>query len=198
MTDRKLPNILITGTPGVGKSTLCYELAKQTNFEWLEVGKIAKEHQCYESYDDEYQCPILDEVKLLDELEGRVASGGKIVDYHSSELFPERWFDAVYVLRADTKTLETPRIPEVSRDWASLSNNSSAMVGEVFYRGYTGKKFDDNIQCEIFQTALEEAQEAYRAEIVHELQSNTDDDMSANLSTINNWIQKWKQEHPTH
>ncbi|KAG8312681.1 Adenylate kinase isoenzyme 6 [Homalodisca vitripennis] len=68
----------------------------------------------------------------------------------------------------------------------------------VFYRGYTGKKFDDNIQCEIFQTALEEAQEAYRAEIVHELQSNTDDDMSANLSTINNWIQKWKQEHPTH
>ncbi|XP_046662433.1 adenylate kinase isoenzyme 6 isoform X2 [Homalodisca vitripennis] len=176
MTDRKLPNILITGTPGVGKSTLCYELAKQTNFEWLEVGKIAKEHQCYESYDDEYQCPILDEDKLLDELEGRVASGGKIVDYHSSELFPERWFDAVYVLRADTKHL-FDRLKE---------------------RGYTGKKFDDNIQCEIFQTALEEAQEAYRAEIVHELQSNTDDDMSANLSTINNWIQKWKQEHPTH
>ncbi|KAG8312683.1 Adenylate kinase isoenzyme 6 [Homalodisca vitripennis] len=62
-----------TGTPGVGKSTLCYELAKQTNFEWLEVGKIAKEHQCYESYDDEYQCPILDEDKLgnLSMKEGR-------------------------------------------------------------------------------------------------------------------------------
>lgn len=44
-------------------------------------------------------------LQLLDELEGRQAGGGKVVDYHSCELFPERWFDAVFVLRTDTKHL---------------------------------------------------------------------------------------------
>lgn len=43
--------------------------------------------------------------QLLDELEGRLAPGGKIIDFHSCELFPERWFDAVFVLRTDTKYL---------------------------------------------------------------------------------------------
>lgn len=52
------------GTPGVGKSTLCSELMKQTGFEWLEVGKIAKDHECYEGYDNVYECPILDEDKV--------------------------------------------------------------------------------------------------------------------------------------
>lgn len=44
-------------------------------------------------------------LQLLDELEGRQAGGGKVVDYHSCELFPERWFDAVFVLRTGTKYL---------------------------------------------------------------------------------------------
>lgn len=30
---------------------------------------------------------------------------GNIVEYHSCEFFPERWFDAVIVLRADTTLL---------------------------------------------------------------------------------------------
>ncbi|XP_054278120.1 adenylate kinase isoenzyme 6-like [Macrosteles quadrilineatus] len=176
MTSRKLPNILITGTPGVGKSTLCAEIAKRTGFEWLEVGKIAKEHECYEGYDNVYECPVLDEDKLLDELETRVAPGGKILDYHSCEFFPERWFDAVYVLRTDTKYL----------------------FDRLKARGYSGKKFDDNIQCEIFQTILDEARESYKPEIVFELQSNTDDDTGANICTIVDWIEKWKKDNGNH
>lgn len=31
--------------------------------------------------------------------------GGNIVDYHGCDLFPERWFDAVFVLRTDNTVL---------------------------------------------------------------------------------------------
>ena len=58
-------------------------------------------------------------------------------------------------------------------------------------RGYTGKKLQDNIQCEIFQTILEEARDSYKAEIVHELPSNTPDDMESNLERIVLWMQQW-------
>lgn len=43
--------------------------------------------------------------QLLDEMENMLAGGGNIVDFHSSELFPERWFDLVIVLRSDNKLL---------------------------------------------------------------------------------------------
>ena len=64
-----------------------------------------------------------------------------------------------------------------------------------FCRGYKSKKLDDNIQCEIFQTILEEARESYKADIIHELQSNTPDDMEDNLDKIVSWIQQWKATH---
>lgn len=60
------------------------------------------------------------------------------------------------------------------------------------YSGYTGKKLEDNVQCEIFQTVLEEAQAAYKVDIVHELPSDTPDDMEENVDKITAWIEEWK------
>lgn len=62
----------------------------------------------------------------------------------------------------------------------------------VYFRGYTGKKLEDNVQCEIFQTILEEARNAYKAEIVHELPSNTPEDLEENLDKILAWIEQFK------
>jgi hypothetical protein len=45
--------------------------------------------------------------QLLDELETVVAPGWKVVDYHGSELFPERWFALVVVLQTDNTVLYT-------------------------------------------------------------------------------------------
>ncbi|KAJ9595871.1 hypothetical protein L9F63_012930, partial [Diploptera punctata] len=171
MAQRSLPNILITGTPGVGKSTLCEQLAETTGLEWLEIGKIAKENDCFEEYDPIYECPVLNEDKLLDELEDRMSEGGKIVDYHGCDFFPERWFDIVFVLRT----------------------NNTHLYDRLTNRGYTGKKLEDNIQCEIFQMLLEEAMESYTHEIVHELQSNTPDEMENNIERIAEWLKQWKQ-----
>jgi hypothetical protein len=40
-------------------------------------------------------------VQLLDELEIVQQSGAKILDWHTCDMFPERWIDLVVVLRCD-------------------------------------------------------------------------------------------------
>lgn len=166
---REAPNILVTGTPGVGKSTLCERLSSQTGLRWLEISKIAKENNCLEEFDEEYQCPVLDEDKLLDGLEAIMCQGGNIVDYHSSEFFPERWFDVVFVLRTD----------------------NSALFDRLMSRGYTGKKLEDNVDCEIFQISLEEAKNSYSANIVHELVNTSPEQLEQNVKVILLWLQEW-------
>ncbi|XP_023024145.2 adenylate kinase isoenzyme 6 [Leptinotarsa decemlineata] len=166
---RNTPNILITGTPGVGKSTLCEKLAEITGFKWLEISKIAKDNNCLEGFDEVYGCSVLDEEKLMDGLEPVMAEGGNIVDYHSCDFFPERWFDIVFVLKVDNTTL----------------------YDRLTHRGYTGKKLQDNIQCEIFQIILEEAKTSYNANIVHEISSVTVQELEDNLNRISLWIQQW-------
>lgn len=167
------PNILITGTPGTGKSTLGRELADRTGLTYVNVGDVAKENDFFDGWDEKYDCAVLDEDSLIDELESQLAQGGNVVDYHGCEFFPERWFDIVFVLRTDNTIL-----------YNRLEN-----------RGYSSKKIEENVQCEIFQTILDEAKESYKNEIVHELQSNTPDEMEDNLDKICLWIQTWKSSH---
>jgi len=61
---RTRPNILVTGTPGTGKSITCCEVADKTGYKHIDVGEIARENRFYEGYDEQYQCPILDEDKV--------------------------------------------------------------------------------------------------------------------------------------
>lgn len=170
---KKKPNILLTGTPGVGKTTLGKELAQRTGLKYINIGELAEQGQLYDGFDEEYSCPILDEDKVVDELEEQMTEGGVIVDYHGCDLFPERWFHIVFVLRTDNTRLYT-----------RLEN-----------RGYSGKKLQDNVQCEIFQTILEEALEAYQEEIVHQLPSNTPEDLEQNMEQIVQWTEQWMKEH---
>lgn len=62
-------------------------------------------------------------------------------------------------------------------------------------RGYSEKKLNDNIQCEIFQVLYEEAMESYKEEIVHQLPSNKPEELEENLCQILQWIEQWVKDH---
>lgn len=168
------PNVLITGTPGTGKTTLCQMLAERLpEFEVVDVGGLVKTHGFHEGFDVDFQTHILDEDKLLDHMEPLMETGGKIVDFHSCEIFPERWFELVIVLRCTTESL----------------------YERLIARNYVEKKINENMQCEIMQVVLESARESYDEQIVQELQSDTTDDMEVNVQRICAWFSAWKQNN---
>ncbi|KAG9063471.1 hypothetical protein KI688_004355 [Linnemannia hyalina] len=156
---RDLPNILITGTPGTGKTTTSEMAAEATGLTHINVGDLVKAKSLHEGLDTEYDSYILDEDKLVDEMEEMMRPGGKIVDFHTCEIFPERWFDLVIVLRTDNGVLY-PRLES---------------------RGYNAKKINENMECEIMQVVLEEARESYEEQIVIELESNSIEQMEENV-----------------
>lgn len=60
-------------------------------------------------------------------------------------------------------------------------------------RGYTGKKLDDNMECEIMQVLVEEANESYDEDIVTTLQSSVPTDMESNVQRLVSWVAEWKE-----
>ncbi|KAF9015303.1 P-loop containing nucleoside triphosphate hydrolase protein [Cyathus striatus] len=175
MSTQKRPVIVITGTPGTGKSTHAQILASESPIplKHVNVGDLVKERGLYEEYDEEWQSYTVDEDKLLDELEPLVAGGGVILDWHTCEAFPERWPDLVVVLRCDHSKL-----------WERLEQ-----------RGYPLKKIQENNEAEIMQVVAEEARASYPTEIVVELQSESTDDLEANVARIVGWISAWMKDN---
>ncbi|KAI0490740.1 AAA domain-containing protein [Xylaria cf. heliscus] len=171
---RANPNIVVTGTPGVGKTTHCEVLAERTGLRHVSVNQIVKDKDCHEGWDDEYQSWIVDEDKLLDALEDEVATGGCIIDWHACDLFPERWVDLVVVLRVGTSTL----------------------YDRLKARKYPEKKLQENLDSEIMDVLLQEARDSYDENIVVELTSNTTDEMDSNVDRIEAWIKQWKKDNP--
>ncbi|KAJ3517382.1 hypothetical protein NLJ89_g544 [Agrocybe chaxingu] len=167
----KGPVIVITGTPGTGKSTHAELLANASPvpLKHINVSEYVKQRGFYEAYDAEWQTYTVDEDRLLDDLETVVEPGGVILDWHTCEAFPERWADLVVVLTCDHSKL-----------WNRLEA-----------RGYSLKKIQENNEAEIMQVVLEEARSSYPAEIVVELQSESLEQLEANVARIVEWITQW-------
>ncbi|TKA59828.1 hypothetical protein B0A49_07397 [Cryomyces minteri] len=170
---RSAPKIIVTGTPGVGKTTHCELLAQNTGLRHLSISAVVKERECHDGWDDEFRSWVVDEDKLLDSIEEEVQQGGCIIDWHACDLFPKSWIDLVVVVRCD----------------------STVLYDRLAARGYSGKKLDENMDSEIMEVLLEEARESYDEEIVVELRSDNSDDVEGNVERIEAWIKQWKRDN---
>ena len=65
------------------------------------------------------------------------------------------------------------------------------------HRAYPEKKLQENLDSEIMQVLLEEAMGSYDHEIVVELQSDTAEEIEANVERIERWIRQWKADRST-
>eukprot|EP00472_Partenskyella_glossopodia_P013762 CAMPEP_0197520046 /NCGR_PEP_ID=MMETSP1318-20131121/5348_1 /TAXON_ID=552666 /ORGANISM="Partenskyella glossopodia, Strain RCC365" /LENGTH=174 /DNA_ID=CAMNT_0043071387 /DNA_START=14 /DNA_END=538 /DNA_ORIENTATION=- len=160
----KRPNILVTGTPGTGKTSTCELLSKLSGWRHINLSDAIKQKSLHSGRDEEWDCYVLDENKVCDELEEVMVEGGNIVDFHTCDFFPERWFHLIVVLRSSNDVL-FPRLQN---------------------RGYKLKKIQENVEAEIMQVVLDEAKESYKKEIVVELQSDSVEQLEANAEKVNN------------
>lgn len=128
---RKTPNIIVTGTPGTGKTTFCQLINQSLNFVYLPIGKIIIENKLYDNWNQTFDVPEFDEDKLLEYLSTHydIQAGGLLFDFHSPDVFPEDYFDMVILMRCENETLYK-RLEE---------------------RGYKQEKITENIECEIFE-----------------------------------------------
>ena len=81
--------------------------------------------------------PEFDVDLVCDELEPLMSGqGGIILEFHSCDFFPERWFQLVVLLRCDNTNL----------------------YDRLQARGYSEKKITENIECEILDVLKEEVE----------------------------------------
>ncbi|KAI9746520.1 MAG: factor activating pos9 [Claussenomyces sp. TS43310] len=170
---RTQPNVIITGTPGVGKTTHCEAVAAATGLRHLAINQIVRDRACHEGWDEEFGCWIVDEDKLLDSIEDEVKQGGYLIDWHACEVFPRSWIDLVVVLRVD----------------------SSVLYDRLKARGYAEAKLQENLDSEIMQVLLQEARDSYDEEIVVELTSDTSEEMESNVERVESWVRQWRKDN---
>ncbi|KAL7490292.1 hypothetical protein ACHAW6_016046, partial [Cyclotella cf. meneghiniana] len=70
-------------------------IAKKAGLKHINVSELIKQHECYDGYVSRLGTNLYED-KLLDIMKNASKYGS--ADYHSCELFPERWFDLVLVL----------------------------------------------------------------------------------------------------
>jgi len=134
--------IVISGTPGTGKTTLAKKLMKQLKYPLLDVKKFIKTKGLVESYDKKRKSDIIDIKKLNKELIKEInkikkqhSPEGIIIDSHLSHYLPKKYVDFAIITKTNLKVLEK----------------------RLKKRQYSKAKIRENLDCEIFDICLNEA-----------------------------------------
>ncbi|ADC69555.1 shikimate kinase [Methanocaldococcus sp. FS406-22] len=122
--------IAITGTPGVGKTTVSKILGKKLGIKVIDITEIVKKYKLYSEKDEDMDSYVIDFEKLekfIDEIEEKEKT--IILDGHVSHLLNP---DYIIVLRCN---------PEIIKE-------------RLEKRGYKPKKVLENVQAEILDVCL--------------------------------------------
>ena len=130
--------IIITGTPGTGKTSLAKTLAKKLKIKYLNVNKVIQEYKLREKYERKRQTYIVNE-KKLSKILVRLIKEYKdlIIDSHLSHFIPKKHVDICIVTKTDLKVLKK----------------------RLEKRKYSKAKVKENLDAEIFEICHTEAQD---------------------------------------
>ncbi len=135
--------IAVTGSAGTGKTMYAKKLARTRGFLYFDSTQFIKDYKVYTAYDRSLQTYVVDTkifvAVLTDVLQGFVKEGwkGVVVDGHLTHYLPKKLVDHVVVVRCDVKTLRK----------------------RLTKRKYSAKKIETNVEAEIMETCLIEAEE---------------------------------------
>jgi adenylate kinase len=131
--------ILITGTPGVGKTTVAKQLAEELDAQYVNLTELAQTNNLISGEDKERKTTIINEEKTRRKISEILSTTGKfaiIIDGHyAAAVVPKRYVTKVFVLRRNPVELHT------------LMQKS----------GFSGAKLWENLASEILDACLIEA-----------------------------------------
>jgi len=133
--------IIVTGTPGTGKTELALEIAKLLKYEYIDVNDVVKKEKLVESYDKERKTNVVDERMLSKALVNLIKSKkapNLVIDSHMSHCIPAKYADLCIVAKCDLKVLKR----------------------RLEKKGYSKDKVRENMEAEICEVCLSEAKEA--------------------------------------
>ncbi len=145
---RTLAVIVVTGTPGTGKTSVARELARRLGALHIDLSKYVIEEGLYIDYDVERASFIIDEEKVIDRIKELISKHDNIViDTHYGEIAPPELVDKVIVLRTDPEELEK----------------------RLLEKGWWWEKIRENIEAEILSVCTHNAIEVFGEEKVYEV-----------------------------
>lgn len=162
---RSKPNFLVTGTPGVGKTTFSASLAQRFGLLHIPISQLIRDKHLWTERDEERDCTIYDEDLVdaeINRIVGEHPDGGIIFDFHCSDIVGPEIIDYVLVLRCD----------------------SDILFKRLSARGYSLQKVQENVECEIFRTILDEVIEEYPKEKICVIESDTMEQLEEGLNHI--------------
>ncbi len=140
--------IILSGTPGTGKTTIAKILAKKLNAVHIDLSDFVLKEGLYVDYDEEVASFIIDEKRLVEKLREIIEKNKLvIIDSHYGEIVPKQYVDKVIVLRTDPEELE-------KRLWR---------------KGWWWEKIRENVEAEILSVCTINAIKAFGEEKVFEV-----------------------------
>ncbi len=142
--------ILVTGTPGVGKTTVSQILASKLDAFYIGITELVKKEKLITSIDDVRRTLIADTEKISKRLQEilKNSEGNIIIEGHYAvDVVSKKDVNTVFVLRRDPAELK----------------------GVLERRGFEGKKLWENLAAEILDVCLCDALSACGADKVCEI-----------------------------
>ena len=178
--------IIITGTPGTGKTTISKALAKEIHADYLSLTRFVTAKGLYSAIDRERKTRIVDIERTRKSLRKLIPKGRMIiVDTHVADSIPRERTRKVIVLRCHPKVLDS----------------------RLRKKGWSGKKVRENVLAEILDACYMIAVSYYGAKKVRQLDTSTRRLEKcvalakqivlhqASASVTINWIAALKREH---
>ncbi len=142
--------ILVTGTPGVGKTTVSHKLASKLDAPYIGITELVKNQKLITNVDEERKTLIADTEKVskqLQEILAKTEASIIIEGHYAVDVVPKKDVNTVFVLRRDPHELKDA----------------------LEKRGYEKKKLWENLAAEILDVCLWDALSACGSDKVCEI-----------------------------
>eukprot|EP00917_Polyrhabdina_sp_WS-2016_P018283 GHVP01039433.1.p1 GENE.GHVP01039433.1~~GHVP01039433.1.p1 ORF type:complete len:181 (-),score=24.61 GHVP01039433.1:756-1298(-) len=155
-----MKTIVITGTPGTGKTSICLKLKGMLKgMKHYEISSYIRDNNLYSERDTDFDSLLFDPDLLEESIKKDIIKDDNninIIDFHCNDMFNELNILFVVVIKC----------------------KNDILYDRLNKRNYHENKIMENISCEIFNESFNEAIESYDENIVFQLDNNTYDDQA--------------------